>query len=668
MSDCALLLIDLQRDFLGRTDLEPPADQLVAAIADFLRVARARDIHIVHVHTLVSASGTDRMPHWKAADYRGCIEGSAGAQPPEALLALPGEAIVRKRFFSAFADPNLDILLASLQVRTLILAGVHLHGCVRATAFAAYERGYKVWIAEDLVGSYDPLQSAAARAYLSGRAAELQTAHVLLERLGAARASAIQSAVRLPAACIDQQWIAGSNREYTIHRDPCASERVLAEVAHAERDQVHSAVAAAVRVQRHWAHLGCGERLEKLAALSRILAERRAALEQLIVSEIGKPVRDAREEVSRALAHVDEVRQLPLQSQISSGISVRYCPVGTVAVITPWNNPLAIPLSKLAPALFYGNGVVWKPALQAPRLAMAVMDAFIAAGFPAGVLNLVFGDARTAGELIDAPGIDRVALTGSIAAGRAAAARCALRGIPLQGELGGNNGLIVLEDADLEQQMPSLAAAAFSFAGQRCTAIRRFIVAQGRMAEFERRLAQATQALCIGEPGMEATDIGPLISRASLERVGRGCEVAHASGARVVCGGRRVAAFEQGTWYEPTLLSAVAPASAIAQSETFGPLAVLLPAADLGEGLAILNGARQGLLAGLLSADPLAHERFAREAQAGILKLLSGPLSVHPAAPFGGWKASGLGPPEHGQWDKEFYARPQAIYHAGAAP
>ena len=182
MSEVALLLIDMQRDFLARTDLAPPADELIAAIADFLQAIRARGIAVVHVQTLVSAAGSDRMPHWVAADYRGCIEGSAGAQAPAALAPMPGEARVRKRFFSAFADPALQSLLESLKVRTLILAGVHLHGCVRATAFDAYERGYRVWIGEELVGSYDSLQSAAARAYLAARAADLQPAAVLLDR------------------------------------------------------------------------------------------------------------------------------------------------------------------------------------------------------------------------------------------------------------------------------------------------------------------------------------------------------------------------------------------------------------------------------------------------------------------------------------------------------
>jgi acyl-CoA reductase-like NAD-dependent aldehyde dehydrogenase len=295
-----------------------------------------------------------------------------------------------------------------------------------------------------------------------------------------------------------------------------------------------------------------------------------------------------------------------------------------------------------------------------------MMDAFIEAGFPPGLVNLIFGDARTVGELVDAPAIDRVALTGSIAAGRTVAARCALRGKPLQGELGGNNGMVVLEDADLAGQMPSLAAAAFSFSGQRCTAIRRFIVVRERYAEFEQRLMAATEALHIGDPSDEACDVGPLISADSLARVERVCAQARSEGVSVLRGARRVRGREHGNWYEPTLLGAARSGISVAQQETFGPVAVLMQAADFDAALAMLNGVRQGLVAALVSESSAAHARFAREAQAGILNLAPGPLPLHPDAPFGGWKASGLGPPEHGIWDREFYARAQTLYHTGS--
>jgi nicotinamidase-related amidase len=206
MSDAALLLIDLQRDFLGHAELEPPADRLVECIGRFLTVARQHGMAIVHVHTLVSAAGADRMPHWIKSDYRGCVEGSAGAQPPEALAPLPGEAVIRKRFFSAFADPALHTRLQTLKVRTLILSGVHLHGCVRATAFDAYERGYQVLIGEELTGSYDPVQAAAARAYLEGRAAEILPVEMLSARVGISATASRGAGNRQAAVAVSGYW------------------------------------------------------------------------------------------------------------------------------------------------------------------------------------------------------------------------------------------------------------------------------------------------------------------------------------------------------------------------------------------------------------------------------------------------------------------------------
>jgi acyl-CoA reductase-like NAD-dependent aldehyde dehydrogenase len=188
------------------------------------------------------------------------------------------------------------------------------------------------------------------------------------------------------------------------------------------------------------------------------------------------------------------------------------------------------------------------------------------------------------------------------------------------------------------------------------------------MEEFTARFVAATLALTIGEPTSPDTDIGPLISEASVARLERVCLAARDSGARILTGGARPPGFNHGAWFAPTVIADVGRTAPITQTETFGPLAILLPAEDLGEALAILNGVPQGLIAGLWGGDRRTQERFADEARSGILNFRPGPLPVHPAAPFGGWKASGYGPPEHGIWDREFYALPQTVYHAGAGP
>lgn len=437
MTRAALVLVDLQRDFLEREDLEPPAEELASAVALFLGAARALGLPVAHVQTLVRADSSDRMPHWVAAGYCGCVAGTEGALPPAALAPAAGETVIHKRYFSAFGDAALTEFLTAEAIDTVVLAGVHLHGCVRATAFDAYERGYRVWIADDLVGSYDPLQAAAARAYLAGRAATLLPAAQILERLGAAPRMSTPLAQVLPVACIGHRWQEAVGASGTTHRDPSCSARVIAHVPYAGSAAVAAAAQAAAQAQIAWARLDPGRRLELLRVLEALLVQRRGDLEALLAAEIGKPLRNAREELTLALAHLAAARELPLEESVARGISVRYRPVGSVALITPWNNPVAIPLGKLAPALFYGNTVVWKPSPLAPRTAMAVMEALIEAGFPPGVVNLLCGDGRTAAELIAAAPIARVALTGSAAAGRGAAALCALHGKPLQAELGG---------------------------------------------------------------------------------------------------------------------------------------------------------------------------------------------------------------------------------------
>jgi len=347
-------------------------------------------------------------------------------------------------------------------------------------------------------------------------------------------------------------------------------------------------------------------------------------------------------------------------------VSVRQAPLGTVALLTPWNNPVAIPVGKLAPALGFGNTVLWKPAHQAPGCARVVAECLAAAGLPPGTVNLVFGEADTARQIIADPRVAAVAVTGSHATGRSAAALCGHFQKPLQAELGGNNAAVVLRDADLEAEAVGLAVASFGFAGQRCTATRRFIVERAVAGPFTRALQDAVAALRIGDPAATDTQVGPLISLTARDQVLAVLERARAEGGRVLCGGTLPAGLDHGAYLAPALVTGLAPEADLVQEETFGPVAVIQLADDLDEALRLANGVRQGLVAGLATRDPAALRRFVEEVEAGIVKLTPGALPVHADAPFGGWKASGIGPPEHGAWDREFYSRPQALY--GNAP
>lgn len=665
-----LLLVDLQRDFLDRSGLVPRAAGIVREAQKLLHACREMRVPVIHMHTQVGRDGRNRMPHRKRGNDWVCVEGSAGIEPPEVLRPRDSEPTLIKQHWSAFSNERLAAELHKQQIDTLIVAGLFSEGCVRATAVDAYQRGWEVWIAEDAVGSVDDGQAEMARIYLEGRAATFLDTLQLLSRIGLPVASATDcdSSQRIvPVASIAGNWVHADSHQFIERRNPANWSETLAWTPIGTEADVARAGAAAAIAQTEWKRTSLSARAKILEGWAAALESRIDSLVKLLAREIGKPLADGREEVGRAIAHVRAAVKLCSESRghaIDSqhGIGVRFQPQGVVGLITPWNNPLAIPLGKIAPALALGNGVVWKPAIEAPRTAMAVMETLHEAGVAAGLVNLVFGGSSTARLVIDCRQVAAISLTGSIASGRSAGARCAHVGKPLQAELGGNNAAIVLNDCDVQVDAAALARAAFSFAGQRCTALRRIIVERAILEPFQRAFVAETQLLRIGEPCDPATEVGPVISQRHRQRVLDALAEARAGDAEVLCGGAQPAGLEHGCWLMPAIVGEIEPAARLAQEETFGPVAVILPADDLDEAIEIANGVEQGLLAALYSHDENSRRRFAENIQAGILKFSPEPLCVHPEAPFGGWKASGLGPPEHGQGDRQFYTRPQATY------
>jgi len=635
-----LLLVDVQQDFLGRTGLLPTAADLVASLAGLLDGARRRGWPILHVRTRIAADGSDRMPHWQRWGIRACVAGTPGCAPPPALAERPGEPVLHKRFFSAFGCADLAPRLQPPDAGPLVVAGLYSHGCIRATVLDAYERGYEVIVADDAVGSTEPTHAALSRAWLDGRAARFLT---VTELLGP------------DAGPVLAKWVPRANTPVPGFGDP----------GHAA-----AAVAAAVAAAPGWAATDPGARAALLERWADRLESDRGALATLLATEVAKPLTEANDELRRTLAHLRIASRLAregLEMPLGGGVHVRYRPVGTVALITPWNNPLAIPAAKLAPALACGNACVWKPSPLTPACSARLLAALVDAGLPDDLVQLVSGDARAARRIVTDPQVSAVSLTGSSATGQVIAALCAAGGKPLQAELGGNNAAVILDDwAYEEADLAQLTRAVFGFAGQRCTAIRRLIVQRETLARFTEEFAEAVRALPMGNPLDSTTAVGPLISVAHRQRVQARLDGAIAGGARVVARARLPDDAEQGTyagrWLAPALLDHIGPDSPIAQQETFGPLALILPADDLKHAIAIANGVPQGLVAALYSNDPRAREHFAPHVQAGMLKLGPRPLAIDPEAPFCGWKASAIGPPEHGIWDRDFYARLQAIY------
>jgi acyl-CoA reductase-like NAD-dependent aldehyde dehydrogenase/nicotinamidase-related amidase len=658
-----LLLVDLQNDFLSAPGLEPAAPEVVRGAARLLSGARALRVPVIHAVTSVDPAQDARMPHWKARGRWICLRGTPGHASPPELSPLDSEAVVSKTFFSAFSEPALDAALADAAADTLLVAGVHLHGCVRATVLDAYQRGLSVWVAEDAVGSDDPLHAAVTRRYLESRAAWFAPSSELLRRLEGKPARVNASA--LPAALVAGRALFAPASPSEVHRSPRDTREALFAVTASGPAEVDAAVCAARGAQPGWESLAVGDRSAALGRLADQLEAGAPTLARDLAVDVGKPVTDGLAEIVRAVELLRSASGRAWEiSRVRCGpeSSWRRVALGVVAAVTPWNNPVAIPIGKIAPALAWGNAVVWKPSPPATRIALTVLELARRAGLPDGLINLVAGGRAAAEALMSSEGVDGVSLSGSSAAGWTAQEICARRRVALQAELGGNNAAIVWEGADLPRAADLVTRGAFSFAGQRCTANRRVIVDARSLDPIVDALAAATRRLHWGDPLEPSTDVGPLISPEARARVAASIERAAAGGDRILTPHAAAGLREGGSYLPPTLIVSRRPASPIVQEESFGPVLVVQPARDFDHALELLNGVRQGLVAALFAGSERLREQFFRQALAGVLKWNQATSGTDSAAPFGGWKASGVGPPERGPGDAQFYTRIQSLY------
>ena len=614
-----LLLIDLQNDYLATPALEPSAGALVRQASRLLREFRERGLAVAHVWTTIRRHDDCRMPHWKQVGRWQCEEGTTGHLPPLALQPRDGERVIHKNGFT----PDLRKVLMETGADSVVLAGVHLHACVRQTAIQAYEMGITVGIVEDAVGSNDPIHACLTRSYLEARGVRFLP-------------------VRGLATWLD---------------DPAAAS-----------GRVDAARDAVIRAEEY---LTLGKTAESWAGpverLARALEAESQNLGDLMAREFGKPVRFGRVEAVRT---AEKVRAVLARARSQSGAApasqhcVRRRPHGVVAVITPFNNPIYLSLGKVVPAVLYGNAVVWKPAPEANGLSRRLLEILAEADWPEGAVNRVEGGRYEAETLMNDRAVAAVTLTGSSAAGAAAQTVCTLRRIPLQAELGGNNAAVVWEDADLVLAARTVAAGAFEMAGQRCTANRRVIVPVEICETFIDLLREETAAIRWGDPLDPETRIGPLAGPGHRDRVAGVVERAADLGAAIFP--QRLAPANvrghAGAWFPPTIIRCANPEHEIVQEETFGPVLVVQPARDWDHALALCNGVRQGLAAAVFTCSPEVVARFLDTAQAGILKINQSTADAAVDVPFGGWKASGVGLPEHGPFDLEFYTRPQTVY------
>ena len=338
-------------------------------------------------------------------------------------------------------------------------------------------------------------------------------------------------------------------------------------------------------------------------------------------------------------------------------------PVGVVGMITPWNFPLAIPAWKIAPALAYGNCVVFKPADLVPGCAWALADIIARTALPPGVFNLVMGRGSVVGDaIVRSPKIDAISFTGSVPTGKAIA-RTAIETLKkIQLEMGGKNPQVVLDDANLDVAVNASLQSAFFSTGQRCTAASRLVVTDGIHDRFVQKMIERMKALKVDDALKPGTDIGPVVDQTQLDQDLEYIGIAQKEGGRLAAGGERLSRATEGFYLAPALITDTTPAMRINREEVFGPVASVIRVRDYDEALAVANDTPFGLVAGICTDSLKAAAHFKRNAQAGMVMINVPTAGVDYHVPFGGRKGSSYGPREQGAYAREFYTTVKTTY------
>ncbi len=471
-----------------------------------------------------------------------------------------------------------------------------------------------------------------------------------------------------------QNFVAGAFRKaesdgWIDDLDPSNSADVIARVPTGSADDARAAVSAAAAALPAWRALTGPARAEHLHSWAAAIAARREELAQEMAREVGKPIGEARGEVGRCIVILryyagDAVRSvgdvIPAGLPGALQFSLRE-PLGVVALITPWNFPLAIPLWKAAPALAYGNTVVLKPSEMSSRMASLLAETAAAANLPAGVFNVVMGTGPDVGTpLIESPEVRGISFTGSSAVGAHVARVAAGRNVRYQTEMGGKNVVIVAADADLDAAASLTAAGAMRYAGQKCTATSRVVVDRKVEGAFLDRLRARVEALPLGPVDDPAAAVGPLISARSRESITSA--LAEAQAERIF-GGELPddERFGRGFYFAPLVIRLADPLAPLAQRELFGPVLGTLTAGDLDEAIDMANRTSYGLSASLFTRDVSTALRYVHRIEAGLVRVNGDTTGVDPHAPFGGMKGSSSGSREQGPAAREFYTETKTV-------
>ena len=471
------------------------------------------------------------------------------------------------------------------------------------------------------------------------------------------------------------QWVAG---ETTVeNRNPSDISDVIGHFAQATPGQLDTALDAAATAQRIWAGYGPERRQAVLNAIGTEMMARAEELGMLLSREEGKPLAEGKGEVYRAgqfftYYAAECLRQIGENADsVRAGveIDVRREPVGTVAIISPWNFPTATASWKIAPALCYGNAVLWKPANLTPASAVALTEIIARQDIPDGLFSLVMGAGGTIGQrLVEDPRVNAVSFTGSVPVGRGIAATAVQNFTKIQLEMGSKNALAVMDDADIDLAVTLALGGAFGGTGQKCTASSRLVVHDAIHDAFVEKLVAGAQKMVVGHALEAGTQIGPVVSETQLRENLAYVDLGKSEGAELACGGVRLDRAHDGYYMAPGVFLNTTNDMRINREEMFAPLTSVIKVGSYDEALSVVNDTRFGLTSGIVTRSLARATHFRRNVRTGVVTVNLPTAGTDYHVPFGGRGDSSYGPREQGKAAAEFYTTVMAAYISAGSP
>lgn len=471
---------------------------------------------------------------------------------------------------------------------------------------------------------------------------------------------------------IDGNWKNSDNDELLSSVNPTNKE-VIGYFQNSTEEDVNQAVKAAKAAKNEWRKMSGAAKGNILYKAAEILESRKDEIAKTLTKEMGKPIAEAQGETARGVAILryyagEGLRKTGDVIPASDSSALMYTdrvPLGVVGIIAPWNFPVAIPLWKIAPAIIYGNTVVFKPAQDAAVTAAKVIECLEEAGLPKGVINYVTGSGSVVGErIITHPDIKGISFTGSNKTGQRVAEGAVSRGAKYQLEMGGKNPLIVAKDADLEEAVKATISGGYGSTGQKCTATSRVIVHEKIYDEFKQKLVEEVQSMTIGDGLDTKTDLPPSVNEQQLNTVLYYIDKAKEEGATLLIGGKqpKESELQSGYYVEPTIFENVESNMTLGQEEVFGPVLALMKVSSVEEGINIANDIDFGLSASIFTKNTENMFKFIEDIDVGLVRVNFETAGVELHAPFGGMKDSSSDSREQGQAAKEFFTSIRTVF------